>query len=172
MSPALCKFVLGNFALYLLVFGFICSLVSLGRKLKPVRRVAYVETLFSFFLLFSIGVSSIYDFLGPVFFSQYASAFIGSAYIPYQREAGFAVLGLGIAGMISLRTGLGFRAATINISAFALWGSAGKHLYRTITADGYSLDSTGTAFWMHIFVPLIGFIFLYYQHRSASTWFK
>jgi hypothetical protein len=64
------RFVLGNFTLTFLVIGLIASGVALLRKPKPLTTPVVVEALFSYFLLFSIGFSLLYNFVLHSFFGQ------------------------------------------------------------------------------------------------------
>jgi hypothetical protein len=52
----LIRFVLTNFTLTLLVIGLIASAIALYRKKTPLTEPTVIEALFSYFLLFSIGV--------------------------------------------------------------------------------------------------------------------
>src|SRR5947208_4121896 len=94
----LLTFVLGNFTLTFFVIGLIVSVVALARKSKPqpkpVTAPVIVEALFKWFLLFSIGVTYVYNGIFHVIFHQTAAEFIGWADSPFQIELGFASLGM------------------------------------------------------------------------------
>jgi hypothetical protein len=51
------SFVLDNFTLTFLVLGLIAAAISLWRHLRPLNPSVVVEDLFTYFLLFSIGIS-------------------------------------------------------------------------------------------------------------------
>jgi hypothetical protein len=55
------RFALSNFTFNLLVLGLVCSAVSLVRQPRPWSNGQIVEALLSYFLLFSIGVSYVYN---------------------------------------------------------------------------------------------------------------
>jgi hypothetical protein len=59
---ALIRFVLTNFTLSFLVAGLLAAAISLWRLPRPLTAAAVVEGLFAWFLLFSIGVSFLYNF--------------------------------------------------------------------------------------------------------------
>ena len=169
MFEKLIKFILSNFTLTFLVIGLICSLVSLINKQKPYKRKVIVEALFSYFLLFSIGVSYVYNFIFHVLFSEKSAAFIGWANSPFQLEVGFASLGFGIVGLIAFRASLGFRAAAIIGPAFFLWGAAGGHIYQMIMAHNFTPGNAGIIFWTDIILPIIGFILLHQQYSLRDS---
>ena len=56
------EFALTNFTLTVLVIGLVALGVALLRAPKPLTTAAIVEALFSYFLLFSIGVFCLYNF--------------------------------------------------------------------------------------------------------------
>jgi len=70
-------FILGNFTLTFLVIGFVFSLVVLSLKKKPLDKPLVIEALFFYFLLFSIGLSFLYNFIFHIFFAEMAASFIG-----------------------------------------------------------------------------------------------
>ena len=59
-----------NFTVTFLLAGLLCAALSLINKPKPVSRAVLVEALFSYFLLFSIGITYLYNFVFHVFFQE------------------------------------------------------------------------------------------------------
>lgn len=163
------KFVLSNFTLTCLVIGLLFSLISLSRRPKPLDRKDIVEALFSYFLLFNIGISYLYNFVCHVFFAEMSAAFIGWENSPFQYEVGFASLGFGVVGLMAFRAGLGFRAAAILAPAFFLWGAAGGHMYQMVKAQNFAPGNAGIIFWTDIFLPVIGCVLLYQQYRMERN---
>lgn len=159
------KFIFSNFTLTLLVIGIICSLCSLINKPKPLTKKVVIEAFFSYFILFSIGISYVYNFFCHVFMQERVAAFIGWANSPFQLEVGFASLGFGIVGLIAYRSNLSFRAAAIIGPAFFLLGAAGGHIYQMITAHNFAPGNAGLIFWTDIILPIIGFYLLYQQYK-------
>src|SRR5215471_14213273 len=70
-------FILGNFTLTFFVLGLLASAIALCRARPPRAFALIVEALFSYFVLFSIGFSSLYNFVFHVFFGKLAAGFIG-----------------------------------------------------------------------------------------------
>jgi hypothetical protein len=165
MIAGFLKFVLSNFSLSFLVIGALCSFVVLLLKPKPLRKQQVVEAIFSYFLLFSIGVSFFYNFIMHVFFADMAAAFIGWQNSPFQYEVGFASLGFAVVGILAFKRSLGFRAAAVIGPAFFLWGAAGGHIYQMIAEHNFAAGNAGVVFWTDIILPIIGFVLLHQQYR-------
>jgi len=162
-------FILGNFTLTFFVLGLLASAIGIWRT-RPLRSSALiVEALFSYFLLFSIGFSYLYNFVFHVFFGKLAASFIGWEDSPFQLEVGFASLGFAVVGLLAFRGSFDLRLAAIVGPACFLWGAAGGHVYQMITAHNFAPGNAGIIFYSDILVPIIGFIFLSLQHRSAAS---
>lgn len=168
MIAELIAFALSNFTLTFLIIGLISSLISILCKLKNLSQRVVIEAFFAYFLLFSIGFSFLYNFVCHTFFAEMSAAFIGWANSPFQLEVGYASLGIGIAGLIAFKAGLGFRTATLIIPAFFLWGAAGGHIYQMIVANNFAPGNAGIIFWTDIFLPVIGFTLLFLQHKNRK----
>jgi hypothetical protein len=171
MIESVLRFALSNFTLTFLVIGLIASLIAYFAKPLPRTRAELVEALFSYFLLFSIGVSFLYNFVMHVFFGEMAARFIGWEDSPFQAEVGFASLGFAAVGFYAFRGDRGSRvAAVIGPSLFAL-GAAGGHIYQMITAHNFASGNAGIIFWTDIIIPAIGFALLYLdgQQRKADN---
>jgi hypothetical protein len=162
-------FILGNFTLTFFVLGLLASAIALWRTRQPRTFARVVEALFSYFLLFSIGLSFLYNFVLHVFFGKLAAGFIGWDDSPFQLEVGFASLGFAAVGLLALRGSFDLRLAAIVGPAGFLWGAAGGHVYQMITAHNFAPGNAGIIFYSDILVPTVGFIFLGLQHRSAPS---
>ena len=158
------KFVLSNFTLTFLVVGLFCAFGFLALKPKPLQKQQIIEAIFSYFLLFSIGISYLYNFIMHVFFAEMSATFIGWENSPFQYEVGCASLGFGIVGLIAFRQNLAFRAAAVIGPSLFLWGAAGGHVYQMITNHNFSPGNAGVIFWTDIILPIIAFILLYQQY--------
>src|SRR5262245_52898835 len=164
-----CAFILGNFTLTFFLRGLLASAIALWRARPPRSFALIVEALFSYFLLFSIGLSFLYNFVLHVFFGKLAAGFIGWDDSPFQLEVGFASLGFAAVGLLALKGSFDLRlAATVGPACF-LWGAAGGHVYQMITAHNFAPGNAGIIFYGDILVPIVGFIFLGLQHRSAPS---
>ena len=162
-------FILGNFTLTFFVAGLLASAIALWRARPPRTFALIVEALFSYFLLFSIGFSYLYNFVFHVFFGKLAASFIGWEDSPFQLEVGFASLGFAVVGLLAFKGSFDLRLAAIVGPACFLWGAAGGHVYQMITARNFAPGNAGIIFYSDILVPIVGFIFLWLQHRSAAS---
>jgi hypothetical protein len=170
------RFVLSNFALTFLVIGLIASAMTLLRAPKPLTMPVVVEALFSYFLLFSIGFSFLYNFVLHTFFGEMTARFIGWADSPFQTELGFASLGFALVGFLAFRGSFDLRLAAVVGPAAFLLGAAGGHIYQMIAAHNFAPGNAGVIFYTDIIIPLIGFVLLWLQHRltragaAKSSW--
>jgi hypothetical protein len=151
-------FILGNFTLTFFVLGLLASAIALWRARPPRTFAVIVEALFSYFVLFSIGFSSLYNFVLHVFFGKLAASFIGWEDSPFQLEVGFASLGFALVGLLAFRGSFDLRLAAILGPAGFLWG-----------AHNFAPGNAGIIFYSDILVPMVGFIFLWLQHRAARS---
>jgi hypothetical protein len=165
---AIIRFALGNFTLTFFVLGLVAAAIALWHARPPRTSAVVVEALFSYFLLFSIGLAHIYNFVFHVFFGELAAGFIGWEDSPFQQEVGFASLGFGILGLLAFKGSFDMRLAAIVGPACFLWGAAGVHVHQMVTARNFAPGNAGIIFYTDILVPIVGFIFLWLQHRSAS----
>jgi hypothetical protein len=161
-------FVLGNFTLTFLILGLIASAISLWRRRGALGASVVVEELFAYFLLFSIGIAFFYNFVFHVFFGDMAVEFIGWRQSPFQAEVGFASLGFSVVGFMAFRASLGVRAAAVVGPACFLLGAAGEHVYQMIVAHNFAPGNAGVIFYTDIAIPLIGFVFLWLEHRHGG----
>lgn len=163
------RYLLANFTLTLLVIGLVASIVSLARTPKPLTGPIVIEALFSWFLLFSIGVAYTYNAAVKIFFGEMAAAHIGWANSPFQDEVGYASLGLGIIGFLAVRRGFDMRLAAIIVATCFLWGAAATHVREMVVHANFNPGNAGVIFWTDILVPIIGIAFLVLQSRSRHA---
>jgi hypothetical protein len=72
-----------------------------------------IEAIFSYFILFSIALSYLYNFVLHVFFGEMTARFIGWADSPFEREVGFANLGFAVVGFLAFRGSFDMRVAAV-----------------------------------------------------------
>jgi hypothetical protein len=145
-------FILGNFTLTFFVIGLFASAIALWRARRPRGFAVIVEALFSYFLLFSIGFSYLYNFVLHVFFGKLAASFIGWEDSPFQLEVGFASLGFAMVGFLAFKGSFDLRLAAIVGPACFLWGAAGVHVYQMVTAHNFAPRQR----WHHFLQRLLG----------------
>jgi hypothetical protein len=159
------RFALSNFTLTLLVIGLLGSAAALVHKPRPIAVSTIIEALFSYFLLFSIGVSFFYNFVMHIFFAAMTARFIGWADSPFQAEVGYASLGYAAVGFLAWRGGFELRLAAIVGPALFLLGAAIGHAYQMVVARNFAPGNAGIIFYTDILIPIIGFALLWAQRR-------
>jgi hypothetical protein len=161
------RILLSNFTLTLLVIGLMTSAVSLLRMSKPLTAPVLVEALFSSFILFSIAVNYLYNFVAHVFFGEATARFIGWADSPFQREVGFASLGFAIIGSLAFRGSFDMRVAAVIGPACFLLGAAGGHIIEIERSHNLAPGNAGMILYTDILLPLIGLALLWLQDRHS-----
>ncbi len=164
----LIRYALSNFTLTFLVVGFLVAGIAVALRAKPLPAGAVVEELLAWFLFFSIGVSSLYNFVFHVFFGALAASFIGWADSPFQAEVGYASLGFAAVGFLAFRGRWQTRLAAVLGPALFLWGAAVGHVVQMVSAHNFAPGNAGVIFWTDILVPVIGFALLAAARRSPS----
>jgi Family of unknown function (DUF6790) len=165
---------IANYFVSFFIIGLLSAGISLINKPAPLRINTVAEAFFSYYLLFTIGINNLLNFVFHVFFGDVAAKFIGWENSPFQAEVGFASLGVGIAGVIAFRASLPFRFATlIPPSCFSL-GAAGGHIYQMVVAKNFSPGNVGLVLPIDIVIPVIGFLFLWlsYKHPQSGTSYR
>ena len=162
------RFVLSNFTLTFLVIGLVASGIALLRAPKPLTAPVVVEALFSWFLLFSIGVSFFYNFVMHTFFGEMSAKFIGWANSPFQLEVGFASLGFAVVGFLAFRRSFDLRLAAVVGPALFLLGAAGGHIYQMISTGNFAPGNAGIIFYTDLLIPAFGVLLLWLQHRYGA----
>lgn len=163
----LIRFALENFTLTLLVLGLVASAASLLRTPRPWTARVVVEALLSYFVLCSIALSYLYNFVAHVFFGEMVARFIGWADSPFQREVGFASLGFAVVGFLAFRGSFDMRVAAIVGPACFLLGAAGGHILEILRTGNLSPGNAGLILYTDILLPLIGFALLWLEHRYS-----
>jgi hypothetical protein len=159
---------IANYFLTFLTIGLLAGVISLFNKPKPLRINTVAEALFSYYLLFAIGICNLVNFAFHVFLGDMAAQFIGWKQSPFQAEVGFASLGIGIAGVIAFRASLPFRFATlIPPSVFSL-GAAGGHIHQMIAVGNFSPGNVGLVLPSNFLIPVVGFIFLWLSYKHPN----
>jgi hypothetical protein len=160
---------ISNYFLTFLIIGLIAGLISLLNKPRPLRINTVAEALFSYYMLFTIGLSNLINFVFHVFFGDTAAKFIGWEQSPFQAEVGFASLGIGIAGVIAYKASLPFQFATLIPPAVFSLGAAGGHIYQMIAAGNFSPGNVGLVLPSDILIPVVGFVFLWLSYKYPKS---
>ncbi len=161
------RFCMQNFTLTMLILGLIAAGVSLLGKRHTSATIS--EALFANYLLFSIALAFLYNFVLHVFFGEMTARFIGWGDSPFQAEVGFASLGFSVVGFMAYRGSLDTRAAAVIGPACFLLGAAGGHAVQMVTAHNFAPGNAGIIFYTDIFVPVFGLLLLWLDRRYSGV---
>jgi hypothetical protein len=160
---------LSNFTLVLLTVGLMVAAIALLKEPRPWPAVMVAEALLSTFILFSIALNYLLNFVLHVFFSEMTAGYLGWADSPFQLDVGFASLGFAVIGFLAFKGGPEVRLAAILGPAFFLWGAASVHLYHMVTLHNFAPDNAGTIFYTDLLLPVIGFALLWLRTRAEQS---
>ena len=104
-------------------------------------------------LLISLGLHSVWAFLGHVFESEKVAASIGWATSPFQLEVGAANLGIGLGAIAATWLGPQAGWAMFLMSASFLWGAALVHVRDMVRHGNFAINNAGPIFWWDILTP-------------------
>src|SRR5260370_19708718 len=93
-SSALVFFV-GNYFVMFFIIGLVAAVISLAKKPKPLRIREVSEALFSYYLLFAVGINNLINFVFHVFLGDVAAKFIGWGNRSLQVAVVFARISIG-----------------------------------------------------------------------------
>lgn len=161
-------FSIKNYPLTLLIIAGVCAVFSSLLNKQYFNKLQVYETILAYFMLFNIGIANLYNFVMHVFFGDFTAKFIGWEQSPFQLEVGFASLGFAIAGLISFKSKMGFRAATIIANSVFLLGAAIGHIYQMKVFNNFAPGNAGGIFWADIYIPIISFTLLYLQYKEEK----
>jgi hypothetical protein len=168
MGP-LITFVLSNFPLTFFVLGLVAAGIAIALKPGGFTVANVAEELLAYFILFSITLSFLYNFVMHVFFSKIAAAYVGWAVSPFQHEVGFASVGFAAVGLLAFKGDFVVRLAAILGPGLFLWGAAIGHIQQIIVAADYAQSNAGIILYADIFLPVIGFMLLWLRWKATHV---
>jgi hypothetical protein len=77
---------ISNYFLTFLIIGLIAGLISLLNKPRPLRINTVAEALFSYYMLFTIGLSNLVNFVFHVFFGDTAAKLSAGNKVPFKPK--------------------------------------------------------------------------------------
>jgi hypothetical protein len=169
MISEIIRYLLSNFTLTFFVVGLLCSIVKIYRHRQGITNEFAVESFLSYFCLWSLGITYIYNAMMHIVFHQMAAHFIGWADSPFQLEVGFASLGMGIVGILSFHKNFGLRLGLIIMSSVFLWGAAAGHLYQISLTHNYAPGNAGVMLWTGLLQPVISLFLLALSYRFRNS---
>lgn len=159
-------FVIANYSLTFLVLGLLFALAAIARMPKPVARHVIVEKFLAWYIVWAVGVCSLYNFVMHSVFAKMSAAFIGWPDSPFQFEVATASLGFAVVGFVAAFRSFDLRLAAVLGPSFFLLGAAAGHVYQMMTANNFAPGNAGVIFYTDILIPLIGFALLWLDRHT------
>lgn len=129
-------------------------------------KATIADKLLSDYILYAVGVMYLYNFVAHTVFAETSAAFIGWANSPFQYEVGYASLGFGVAALVAHRSDFSARLVAVLGPSLCLWGAAAGHVREILMTKNFAPGNAGVVLWTDIFLPVIGFAFLYFYHSQ------
>jgi hypothetical protein len=142
--------------LFMTVFVAILAVLISKFTNKLLDNERIVEIFLLTFLVLSVGIGSIWAFIGHVFVSSQVAANIGWAPgSPFQLEVAFANLSIGVLGILCYWMRGNFWTATVISSSIFLLGAAYGHIINMLQFANYAPGNAGAVLYMDIIGPII-----------------
>lgn len=146
---------------FLTIFVAILYIFISKFKNKPLGKKRIVEIFLLTFLVLSVGIGSIWAFIGHYFLSAQVAASIGWASgNPFQQEVAFANLAIGVLGVLCYWIRGNFWTATVISSSIFLLGDSYVHIINMLQFANYAPGNAGSVLYMDIIGPIIIIILL------------
>lgn len=171
MIAAAIKFAIINFSLTFFVIGLLAAWLRILRTPRPHSRATVTGAVLDHFILFSIVVAYVYNFVVHSVFGDFSAKVIGWAQSPFQLEVAFASLGFALIGLLAFPRCADLRtkfAAVLGVTPF-LWGAAGGHIYQILTTGNTSAGNAGVVLYTDILLPVFGLAVLALHHRALAA---
>lgn len=101
VTAAVIKFSIINFSLTFFVLGFVAVGVRVLRTPRPRDSATVTGAVLDYFILFSIVVTYVYNFVVHSVFGDFSLGCSGWAQCPFQLEVAFASLGFAVVGLVA-----------------------------------------------------------------------
>lgn len=140
------------------VFAVVVHLIA-DKEARDARSVTGV--IMRYFVFMFVGITGLIAFMGHVLMPDKIAAYIGwPAGNPFQFEVGMANLAFGVAGLISLGVGGGFRiAAGLCGSVFYLGAGIG-HIMQIRRSGNMNPGNAGMPLYVDLIVPAVFILLL------------
>lgn len=164
---------LSNFTVTCLILGLLTAAIGIWRIHRRARRVTAANVwsrLLDHFLLWSVGIAYLYNFVMHSVFGDFTAEIIGWDQSPFQLEVAFASLGFALVGFLAVprrRAGMVKLAALLGPAVF-LWGAAGGHIFQIVTTGNLAAGNAGSILYTDILLPVIGFVFFLGAARTEA----
>lgn len=128
---------------------------------KPRTKNRIIEIFLMYLLVLSVGIGSIWSFIGHTFLANQVAAYIGwSIGSPFQFEVAIANLSYGILGILCLKFRGNFWIATVIAFSTFYLGAAYGHIADIVLRGNFAPGNAGDPLYLDIIVPIILIILL------------
>ncbi len=136
---------------------------------KALNNMRIVEIFLISFLVISVGIGSVWAFIGHVFLTSQVAASIGWAVSPFQLEVAFANLAIGVLGILCFWIRDNFWTATVIVSSIFLLGNAYGHIVNMVLFANNAPGNSGSVLYMDILGPIILIVLLIAYKRMGKN---
>jgi len=121
-----------------------------------VAKTAVIETLLFYFIVFLIGLSGLYAFLGHAFNADRVAKYIGwPTGNPFQWEVAVSNLSHAVLGFLCIWIRGNFWAATVVASSVWLLGCGVGHIREMVKTRNFTPGNAGPPFYSDVVKPLV-----------------
>lgn len=155
------------------VILFIAAIVAAAVRIlikRPDSKKEYIGIFLLYMIFFSIGLGSVYAFMGHAFLANEVAREIGwPTGSPFQFEVAIANLAFGILGILCTRIRGNFWAAVVTGYCIFLWGAAYGHFVQMQKGDTSPYNTGIFLYAGDIFIPLVIFVMMLAYYRTGAS---
>lgn len=150
------------------VVALLGAAITLHRDSRPRSAARTLEILLVWWMVVAVGISSIFGSMFHFFDGPDTAREIGytNGDGGFQTEVGFADLGIGVLGVMTIWFRDRFLLAAVTMVSIAYLGDAYGHLHQEAIHDNHDPDNTGLVLWSDFILPLVA-IALYVLRERA-----
>src|SRR3954447_20514340 len=157
-------------SLVFLILGLVVGAVHVYLDKQPRTRGRVAQVFLLWLLVISVGVTSVFAFIGHTIFADATAHSIGwRAGNPFQYEVAVANLTVGVLGILCYWIRGNFWVATV--IGFSVWwlGAAVVHIRDIVVSANYAPNNAGVTLYMDILAPVILIALLVYYERVSKN---
>lgn len=139
------------------MYAFLPVLAAVAAVVQiVVAKTAVIETLLFYFIVFLIGLSGLYSFMGHAFNADRVAKYIGwPTGNPFQWEVAVSNLSHAVLGFLCIWIRGNFWAATVVASSVWLLGCGAGHIREMVKARNFAPGNAGPPFYSDVVKPLV-----------------
>ena len=138
------------------MLALVCAGTHIYNMKRPRQKDRIVEMLLLYFLVFCVGLTGLWGFLGHALDGARVAQFIGwPPGNPFQFEVAVANLAFSVLGFLAVWVRGSFWTATVIGYTVFLWGAAFGHIRDIIVNKNYAPGNAGAVLNMDIIIPVL-----------------